>query len=357
MRHTRLHLGGFGQDQALNAMPRTLEGQTGFWRVGESNIEQLGDAARWRRLPRAVMTSLVLHMAFVGAAIFLSRGESSKPEEVAKDPPAVRVFSVPQSVFLNTPPGVRLKPQARRPPTVTEPLRARPTLAAALERPPVPEIVATPPLVPAGDAVGTAAFELSTAAAEAPSVPELRVGVFDFPSSDRAPEATGRTRVDAVPAGFDDQAPPSVRHSPRVSMVVTDAGFGDGGATGQAEPRRGQLPRATTESGFGVPITLPAASSSPRRPEQNDALQVLSLPAVEYTEEASRLKVEGDVVLEAAFMASGNVVRVLRVVRGLGHGLDEAAIRAAEEIRYKPKYRDGQPVDHRTLIHIVFRLA
>ena len=51
-------------------------------------------------------------------------------------------------------------------------------------------------------------------------------------------------------------------------------------------------------------------------------------------------------------------VRVLRVVRGLGHGLDEAAQRAALRIRFKPaQSSDGRPVDSRATVHITFRLS
>jgi hypothetical protein len=40
-------------------------------------------------------------------------------------------------------------------------------------------------------------------------------------------------------------------------------------------------------------------------------------------------------------------VQVNRVVSGLGHGLDEAATRAAQHIKFKPAKRDSQPVDFR----------
>ena len=68
------------------------------------------------------------------------------------------------------------------------------------------------------------------------------------------------------------------------------------------------------------------------------------------------MRVEGEVLLEVIFEASGQV-RVLRVVRGLGHGLDEAAVRAAEQIRFKPALRDGQPADSTAVLHIIFQLA
>jgi hypothetical protein len=50
-------------------------------------------------------------------------------------------------------------------------------------------------------------------------------------------------------------------------------------------------------------------------------------------------------------------VRVNRVVKGLGHGLDEAAIRAAEQIKFKPALSNGHPVDFPAVIHIVFQMA
>jgi TonB family protein len=50
-------------------------------------------------------------------------------------------------------------------------------------------------------------------------------------------------------------------------------------------------------------------------------------------------------------------VRVVQVVQGLGHGLDEAAVHAAEQIRFKPATRDGQPSDSTAKLHIVFQLT
>jgi hypothetical protein len=50
-------------------------------------------------------------------------------------------------------------------------------------------------------------------------------------------------------------------------------------------------------------------------------------------------------------------VRVLRLIRGLGHGLDEAATQAALQIRFKPALDQGRAVDSRATVNIVFRLA
>jgi TonB family protein len=68
------------------------------------------------------------------------------------------------------------------------------------------------------------------------------------------------------------------------------------------------------------------------------------------------MKLEGEVLLEMTFYANGTL-HVNRVVRGLGHGLDEAAMSAANKIRFKPALRSGQPVDSTVIVHVVFQMA
>jgi TonB family protein len=85
-------------------------------------------------------------------------------------------------------------------------------------------------------------------------------------------------------------------------------------------------------------------------------MEILYKPNPVYTEEARRLRLEGEVLLEVVFGASGEL-RVLRVVRGLGHGLDEAAVRSAQQIRFKPAKREGQAVDSVATLHVRFQLA
>ena len=68
------------------------------------------------------------------------------------------------------------------------------------------------------------------------------------------------------------------------------------------------------------------------------------------------MRIEGEVLVQAVLEATGKV-QVLKVVRGLGHGLDEEAIRKAAEIRFKPATRDGLPSDSTVVLHIIFQLA
>jgi TonB family protein len=85
-------------------------------------------------------------------------------------------------------------------------------------------------------------------------------------------------------------------------------------------------------------------------------VDILEKPNPVYSTEGRTLRIEGDVVLEVVFLASSQV-QVIRVVSGLGHGLDETAIQAAKQIRFRPAKRDGQPVDFPARVRIAFRLA
>jgi TonB family protein len=139
--------------------------------------------------------------------------------------------------------------------------------------------------------------------------------------------------------------------------AVASSGFGDGvtisaasGGEGTREPiRAGGFGSAVADA--DAPRPKPAETPPPVQP-----VVILSKPNPAYTDEARKLRLEGDVLVEVVFLASGSV-RVGRVTNGLGHGLDEAAVRAAEQIRFKPALQDGKPVDFPATVHIEFQLA
>jgi TonB family protein len=85
-------------------------------------------------------------------------------------------------------------------------------------------------------------------------------------------------------------------------------------------------------------------------------VEVISKPRPVYTQEARNLKLEGEVLLEVLFGANGQL-HVNRVVRGLGHGLDENAMAAANKMQFKPAMRNGLPVDSTAIVHVVYQLA
>jgi TonB family protein len=112
------------------------------------------------------------------------------------------------------------------------------------------------------------------------------------------------------------------------------------------------------KSQFETIGAAPAGAKKENAPQNGSSsdLVILDKPRPAYSEEARHLQIEGSVLLEASFGASGQV-RVLRVVRGLGHGLDEIAIKAAGAIHFQPAVEHGLPVDSMATVKIEFRLA
>jgi TonB family protein len=132
------------------------------------------------------------------------------------------------------------------------------------------------------------------------------------------------------------------------------------GAFGSLDPTMAKPPAKQTvvQSQFGTVTAMPSASAI--RPKSSDgrsaALEILQKPRPPYSDEARSLQIEGEVTLEMLFPASGPA-RVLRVLRGLGHGLDETATKAATGIRFRPAIEYGKPVDTVATVRIEFQLA
>ncbi len=75
----------------------------------------------------------------------------------------------------------------------------------------------------------------------------------------------------------------------------------------------------------------------------------------EYSEEARKAKYQGTVVLYIEVDPSGRAINP-RVVRSLGLGLDEKALEAVKQWKFRPGYRDGHPVTVAAQIEVNFRL-
>ena len=140
--------------------------------------------------------------------------------------------------------------------------------------------------------------------------------------------------------------------------TIASAGFGNGVATGQGGGGRGYGGGRVETTSFGN--AMPVAETPSRLKLEDKApttpVAVTSKPNPVYTEQARKQHVEGEVLLQVVFTASGQV-QVLRVVRGLGYGLDESAIQAAQKVRFVPAQRNGQSVDSTATLHIVFQLS
>jgi TonB family protein len=75
----------------------------------------------------------------------------------------------------------------------------------------------------------------------------------------------------------------------------------------------------------------------------------------EYSEEARKAKYQGTVLLYIEVDPSGRPTNI-RVQRSLGLGLDEKAVEAVRQWKFKPGYKDGKPVTVAATIEVNFRL-
>jgi periplasmic protein TonB len=82
---------------------------------------------------------------------------------------------------------------------------------------------------------------------------------------------------------------------------------------------------------------------------------VLQRVEPQYSEEARKARYQGTVVLEAIVRRDGTV-DIQRIVRSLGFGLDENAIQALKQWRFRPGMRNGVPVDVSLNIEVNFNL-
>jgi TonB family protein len=252
---------------------------------------------------------------------FASRHQQEMPEESA---PKVEVHNAPPPTIADAKPAIPR--QLVRTNVFSTGNSASPTIAAA------PQKVQTGGF---GDPNGVPATET-----HGKPVTIAQVGSFDLPSGGGMGNGTAGARG--------------------TKGVVSSAGFGDGIATGDNSGKVSASRGSIRQGGFGDADT-PLNQQLHNRPPtsalaKKTPVEIISKPTPSYTEEARNLRIEGEVLLEVVFEASGRL-RVLRVVHGLGHGLDENAQRAAEQIRFKPAMNEGQPADSTATVHIVFQLA
>lgn len=81
----------------------------------------------------------------------------------------------------------------------------------------------------------------------------------------------------------------------------------------------------------------------------------LNAPQPRYTEEARKNKIQGVVIARVLVGVDGGVKQV-KITRGLPDGLDEQAIQAAYQLRFRPAMKGGQPVSFWQSVQIEFNL-
>jgi TonB family protein len=158
----------------------------------------------------------------------------------------------------------------------------------------------------------------------------------------------------AHPAGFESGT--AVRDpANKPNRTGTTGGFVPAALPPPAQPRR-----ETAAAQFGDTTTAspktPANQPPAPQPADSTPVEILYKPRPAYTAEARRLQIEGEVRIEAIFTALGDI-QVLRVIEGLGHGLNESAVAAVRSIRFRPARQHGRPVDSAATVRMSFELA
>lgn len=285
----------------------------------------------------------------------------STPVPVNHQPQPVRRFQQPAVVAKLDPPpdALRLPAPKAKPPVKVENDPAPVVAIASKKLDPLPPGPA--PVIPK-QGVKTNVFSTGSSAvpttARAPS--QVQTGGFGDPNG--IPAKPGQTKAVNIAAlgSFDLPSGPGYGNgtggAKGVPGVVVSTGFGNGTATPPPPTRR---TGTVQPSGFAS-ADVPAPPTVHSQPAEAVAkvlpAEILSKPTPVYTQEARSLRIEGEVLLEVVLEASGKL-RVVRVVRGLGHGLDDNAVKAAEQIHFKPAVRDGQPTDSTVVVHIIFQIA
>jgi TonB family protein len=282
--------------------------------------------------------SVVLHAIVAVVLIVVPIRASEKPPSPSKR--SRMVFVLPATQLVKLPPAPIVAPRLP-PPTPPRPMRV---LARAEVPKPLPVTPIVAKLVEPAPAPLVAAVERPIEKPVIQRPPET--GLFERTNGARTSQAAAAVTT----GGFGSQAA-STRGAANETGAVMTGGFSNGARAPRGTANSGEVQTAGFDQRAPAQPSMAAVTKPIDRP-----VEIVFKPTPEYTDEARSARIEGTVSLELEFTAAGDV-RVLRLVRGLGHGLDEAAQRAALRIRFKPAQSDSGPVDSRATVHITFRLS
>jgi TonB family protein len=284
------------------------------------------------------------------------------PPPVPQAPAPVRDFPVPKITEPVTPRAEAMRVPAelvQKKTRVQEEQAPKVTLAAKKEI--LPDVKPEIPRQPVKTNVFSTGSSATPTMAAAPQ--KVQTGGFGDPNGVPAAENHGRPITIAQGGSFDMPSGPGSGNgtggSRGVRGVIASTGFGSGVATGNSSGPISASRTTVRQGAFGDTDIVPVSQSRPRSADpvvKTLPVEITFKPRPVYTDEGRQLKIEGEVLLDVVFAATGQI-RVVKLVHGLGHGLDESAVRAAEKIQFKPAQKDGQPADFEAVLHIEFQLA
>lgn len=160
----------------------------------------------------------------------------------------------------------------------------------------------------------------------------------------------------------DNPLPSVVYSSPPMSLPVATLNCGDkvqvlGRRESWVRIASGRYVAMTTISERKdryVALTMPLPPEPrPQLPDGTVLPRPIYTPNAEYTQEAQKAGIHGEVIVKATIGADGKVNDVT-VLNGLGYGLDESAAKAVQSWRFEPSLKGGTPTDFKTALEVDF---
>ena len=265
----------------------------------------------YRFRKRSAMFSVVAHCLLVAVILWLPGWLTLS--ERPKESPQILTQLVTEPLFLNLPP----KPKktggggggGRREKTPAS-LGKLPRFSDRQLTPPTPKIVNLKPVLP---------VEPTVVVPQLAQLPPVNIAQLGDPLGIPGPPSSGPGTGGGIGTGTGGGVGPG---------KGAGVGPGEGGGTGGGLYRVG--------GGVSAPTVV-------YRIEPN------------YSEDARRARYQGSVVLSAIVRKDGSI-EILKVLRGLGLGLDENAVEALKKWKFRPGTRSGEPVDVALNIEINFAL-
>jgi protein TonB len=163
----------------------------------------------------------------------------------------------------------------------------------------------------------------------------------------------------------------------RVAAKAAEQMGGGGGQRGEIPVSKGHLPNLGVPNSPIVSRSMGSGKGTGMGPGDGDGIgpgsggnkgggvrhvggtvsapEVLHAVDPEFSEEARKAKVSGDVQVYLWVDEHGNPTHV-RVIRGMGMGLDERAVEAVKQYKFKPAMENGRPVTVEMYIDVTFQI-
>jgi protein TonB len=188
----------------------------------------------------------------------------------------------------------------------------------------------------------------------------------------KPPKVENKPKPPPPPKNTPPPAPTNAAPPPPQAPMAALPDFGlslsGGGEGGIAIPVAGMIAAATASraagpAGGSAPTEKRVKAAAPKPTEASDGCvedpikpKAVSRSQPQYVDEARAANIEGVVRFEVRIGLDGEVIDV-KILQGLGHGLDQSVLATVKTWKFNPGTRCGKPVESRYVSQIRFGLT